>query len=167
MEVEKPNALTVTDGFDLAAQDPTASPIRGTNIKFKDGGYYAFADKIDVRDQAYVVLDRRAGWQKLAKDTPPEYLMKNAGEPAPSKPHVDEKDWPKDLNGEPTHPWKWTHYLYLLNEATGEISTFWTNTVGGDIAVGEITDQIAFMRTMRPAAIPVIALEARDFPTRR
>jgi hypothetical protein len=35
------NALTVTDGFDIAAQDPTASPIRGVNTKFKDGGYFA------------------------------------------------------------------------------------------------------------------------------
>jgi hypothetical protein len=165
-DANKPNALTVTDGFDLAAQDQTASPIRGTNIKFKDGGYYAFADKIDVHDQAYVVMDRRKGWQTLRKDTPPAYLMQIPGEPFPSRPHVDEKDYPLNLNGEREHPAKLTHYLYLLNEKTGEASTFWTNTTGGHIAIGELTDQVSLMRSMRgPGAMPVVALQAKEMPT--
>jgi hypothetical protein len=159
------NALAVTDGFDIAAQDPTASPIRGVNYKFKDGGYFAFAEEIDVHDQAYVVLDRRVGWQKLAKDTPPEYLMQQPGEPRPPQPHVEEKDWPLNLNGEPEHPWKLTHYLYLLNEKTGEIATFWSNTAGGNIAIGQLSDQVAFMRGMKPGAMPVVALQSRDMPT--
>jgi hypothetical protein len=161
-------ALTraVVDGFDADAKDPTASPIRGANIKFKDGSYYAFSERIDVRGKSYAVMDKQQGWQKLEGGCPPEYLMRKAGEPKPPQPYVDEGDWPLDLNGVPEHPWKFTTYLPLLDIESGEISTFWTNTVGGDIAVGEITDQIAFMRTMRPAAIPVIALEARDFPTR-
>jgi hypothetical protein len=164
-DANTPNALTVIDGFDAAAQDPAASPIRGVNYKFKDGAYFAYDEKADVRDRAYVVLDRRVGWQKLAKDTPPEYLMQKAGEPRPPRPHVDKKDWPPNLNNVPEHPWKLTHYLYLLDEKTGEIATFWTNTTGGNIAVGQLSDQVSFMGGMQPGAMPVIALQSRDMPT--
>jgi hypothetical protein len=158
--------LTITDGFDAASRDPAASPIRGGNWKFKDGDYYSFADQIDVDGASFAMLDRRKGWQKLAKGCSPEYLMQEHGKPKPPQPHVDEKDWPLDLNGKPAHPWKLTHYLYLLNVATGEISTLWTDTVGGNIAVDALTDQVSFMRQMRPNALPVIALESRDMPTR-
>jgi DNA polymerase len=91
--------------------------------------------------------------------------MRKAGEPRPARPQVDEKDWPLNLNGVPDHPWKFTTYLRLLDIETGELSTFWTNTVGGNVAIGELSDQIAFMRQMRPNAIPVIALESREVPT--
>ncbi len=163
MNVQTPNALSIVDGFD--AQDPTASPIRGTNIKFKDGNYYAFSDQIDVQDRAFAVLDRIEGWQKLAKECPPEYLIRNPGESRPPQPHVDRKDWPLDLNGKPEHPWKWTIFFYLLDVATGEISTFWTNTKGGYRASRELGDQVKFMRQVRSDAIPIVALESTDMPT--
>jgi len=158
-------AVSIVDGFDASQQDPTASPIRGLNIRFKDGNYLAFGDQFDVHDRSFVVLDRVEGWQKLAKDCPPEYLMRKTGEARPPQPHVNESDWPLNLNGVPEHPWKLTHYLYLLDAATGEVSTFWTNTKGGRIAIDQLTDQVTFMRQVRPDAIPVVALESRDMPT--
>jgi hypothetical protein len=162
-----PGALVraVVDGFDDDAKNPTASPIRGTNIKFKDGNYYAFSERVDVRGKSYAVIEKQQGWQKLESGCPPEYLMKTIGEPRPPRPHVDERDWPLNLNGAPEHPWKLTTYLRLFDIESGEISTFWTNTVGGNVAVGELADQVDFMRQSRPNAIPVIALEARDMPT--
>lgn len=162
-QTQNPNAVVVIDGFDV--QDPNASPIRGTNIKFKDGNFFAFSDQIDVHGRTFAVLDRLEGWQKLAKDCPPEYLMRTPGEPRPPQPQVDKKDWPLNLNGQPEHPWKLTTYLYLLDAATGEISTFWTNTIGGRVANGELSDQVKFMRQVRPDAIPVVALESKDMPT--
>jgi hypothetical protein len=160
---QTPNAVTLIDGFDT--QDPTASPIRGTSLKFKDGYYTAFSDRIDVHDNEYVVLDRLEGWQKLAKDCPPEYLMRTPGQPCPPQPHVDEKDWPLNLNNKPEHPFKYTFFLILLDAATGEVSTFSSSTIGGRIAVGQLSDQVAFMRRARPDAVPVIGLESKPMPT--
>src|SRR5262249_28655149 len=57
-------ALNIVDGFDANQQDPTASPIRGVSIRFKDGDYLAFGDEINVRDRSFVVFDRLEGWQK-------------------------------------------------------------------------------------------------------
>jgi hypothetical protein len=162
---EYSRAVAVVDGFDAGAQDPTTSPIRGTNVKFKDAAYYAYTDKIDTQGRAFVVLDRLAGWQKLQKDTPAEYLMQLIGEPRPAQPHVAEKDWPLNLNGKPENPWKWTHYLHLLDATTGEVVTFWTNTIGGNIAIGQLSDQVKFMRRARRDAVPVVALESKDMPT--
>jgi hypothetical protein len=166
MKNELMTSTAIIDGFDADAQDPTVSPIRGNNLKFKDGDYFSFAEQVDVSGKSYAAIDKLQGWQKLEHDCPPEYLMRKPGEPRPPQPHVDEQDWPLNFNNVPEHPWKWTTYLRLLDTETGELSTFWTNTVGGNIAIGELGDQIAFMRQMRPNAIPVIALAARDMPTR-
>jgi hypothetical protein len=153
----------ITDGF--SDTDPTASPLRGTSIRFKDGAYESFGEAIDVEDTSYAVIDRVQGWQKLQRDCPPEYLVRATGEPKPAQPFVDKKDWPLDLNGNPSHPWKWTHYLYLLDTSTGEFSTFWSNTIGGNVAIGELSDQVSLMRNVRPGAIPVVALRSKMMPT--
>jgi hypothetical protein len=165
-EESNAKALTTTaDGFDLAASDASASPIQGVGVRFKDGGYYAHGDEMDVDGQTFAVIDRRNGWQKLERDCPPEYAMHLPGTPRPLQPSVPTNEWPLDLNGKPQHPWRWTAYVYLLNTSTGEASTFWTNTIGGDVAVRALTDQIALMRRMKPGAIPIVALESRDMPT--
>jgi hypothetical protein len=160
------NTVSIVDGFDAGQQDPTASPIRGLNIRFNDGHYFAFGEKIDVRDRSFVVLDRVEGWQKLAKGCSPEYLMRKTGEVRPPRPHVDESDWPIGLNnGKREHPFRLTLYLYLLDSVTGEVSTLWSYTIGGRIAVEQLSDQVKFMRQAQPDAIPLVALESRDMPT--
>jgi hypothetical protein len=159
---KRPNTV---DGFDADANDPTASPIRGTSLKFTEGDYYAFSERIEVRGKSYVVLDHLQGWQKLEAGCPPEYLMRQRGEPRPPRPHVDEADWPLNFNGVAEHPFKLTHYLRLFDADTGEFSTFWTNTIGGNIAIGNLSDQVNEMRRVRPNAIPVIALKSVDMPT--
>jgi hypothetical protein len=157
-------AAAVTDGFDADANDPTASPIRGSNMRFKDGEYYDFGERIEVGGKSYAVIDHRAGWQKLEAGCPPEYLMRQPGGPRPPRPHVAEEDWPTNLNDKPEHPYKWTDYLYLLDTESGELSTFWTNTAGGGYAVRELVGQVGFMRTKRPHAIPIVSLESRIMP---
>src|SRR5262249_12442599 len=69
-------------------------------------------------------------------------------------------DWPSDLNGKPEHPWKWTHFIYLMDVTTGEACTFSSNTNGGRAAFRDLTDQIRTMRKMKPGAVPIVALES-------
>jgi hypothetical protein len=159
-----PNDLMLNDGFSNA-HDPTASPIRGTGYRFKDGDYYAFSEQVDVDDKSYVVLGRIQGWQKLEAGCPPEYLTWQPGEARPPRPHVAEADWPLNFNGQPEHPFKLTWYLHLVDADTGEFCTFWTNTTGGNVAVGNLSDQVKEMRRVRPNAVPVIALQSREMPT--
>jgi hypothetical protein len=166
METQTQNALTIyNDGFDADASDPTASPIKGGNRRFKDAAYFEFSERANVEGKGYAVFCKEAGWQKLEAGCPPEYLMRQPGAPKPPRPGVDEADWPKNFNGQPEHPWKWTTYLHLIDVETGEVSTFSTSTIGGNIAVGELADQIAFMRKTRPDAVPVVALESKMMVT--
>ena len=162
-DVQTQNALMPMDGF--SDIDPTSSPLRGPGVRFKDDAYFSFSNKLDVKGKTYAVIDLKRGWQKLEKDCPPEYLMRELGKPMPPQPAVPKEKWPANFNGQPEHPWKSTHYLVLLDIATGEVSTFWTNTVGGRVAVGALKDQVDFMRQHRPDAIPVIALESVPMPT--
>jgi hypothetical protein len=164
-QTQTANAVTVVDGFDAAELDRTESPIRGVDTRFKDGDYFNFKEQIDVEGRCFAVFDLVAGWQKLEKDSSPQYLMQKAGEPKPAQPHVEKADWPLNFDDQPEHPWKWTRYLYLLDTATGEISTFSSSTIGGRIGIDELRDQIAFMRRVRPDAIPIVALQSKDMPT--
>jgi hypothetical protein len=169
-ERKTPNALMPVDGFSDTG-DITASPLRGIGFRFKEGKigeeYIAYSEPFPVANRIFAGIDKTDGWQKLAEGVPPEYLMRKPGESRPPRPHVDEKDWPVDLNGKPVHPWKLTQYLYLLDTATGEISTFWSNTTGGKMAFAELSDQVKIMREMNPGTIPVplITLERTMFPT--
>jgi hypothetical protein len=152
------------DNFD--EHDPLANPIRGVGMRFKDGAYVEFAEPINTTSSTFTVLDRGEAWVKLEKDCVPEYKVREPGKPRPPQPHVDKKDWVLDLNKQPAHPWKLTFFLYLLNAITGELSTFWTNTIGGKIALAALSDQISFMRRVRPDAVPIIKLESKSMPTK-
>jgi hypothetical protein len=140
----------VGDGFDF---DPTESPLKGVAFRFNEGTYENYGDPVDVEGKSYAVIRRTKGWQKAPDG------------PMPRQPEVAKEHWPMDLNGKPAHPWKLTHYVYLRDTDTGEFSTLWTNTTGGNLAIGELKDQIELMRHLNPHAMPVIALQAKDMPT--
>src|SRR5262249_25035364 len=118
--------------------------IRGTGFKFNSNSdtYETYGSVLDVDNRAFFARDRRDGWQKIEPGIPSEYLMQKTNEPRPPQPHVATEDWPLNLNHKPEHPWKWPHYIYLLDKNTGEFLTFWTNTTGGRVAVNNLSGQI-------------------------
>src|SRR5262249_24979109 len=115
--------------------------------------------------RTFAVIDKSDGWQKLSKGVPPEYVVRKPGQVRLPLPHVDEQDWPIDLNGKPSHPWKLTRYLYLIDTNSGEVSTFWSDTIGGRVAFDELSEQVKVTRSVQPDAIAVIALESTLMPT--
>jgi hypothetical protein len=66
------------------------------------------------------------------------------------------------LNGRPIDPWQNTNYVTMLDEG-GQIYTFVTASKGGLSALGELVDQYAKRRRMKPDEIPVIELHARSY----
>ena len=171
---ETENALTVyqdhqpraVDNFDY--DEPGASPIRGGNAKFDAGAYFVGKEKtLLAPERQFIVLDKAAGWQFLKKDCPAEYLVQTPGGPKPERPECgDEADWPIDLSGNPSPPWKWNIWVYLMDVASGETLTFSTGTSGGRVAVGELTAQIKSMRGMQPGAMPIVELQSVQMPTK-
>jgi hypothetical protein len=168
------NALTVQDHYQPPAvdsfdyDDAGASPIRGGNAKFDAGAYFVGKEKtLLAPERRFIVLDKAAGWVFLKAGSPAEYLMQAPGGPQPERPECgEESDWPLDLNKQPSCPWKWTRFLYLMDADSGETLTYSSNTSGGKIAIDELTQQIKSMRSMKPGAMPVIELSSVQMSTK-
>jgi hypothetical protein len=154
------------DSWDAAADD--LGPVRGTNVSFDAGAYFAGIGKAKTPIESgrmFVATELAEGWLFLKKDCPPEWVMRNPGEPMPEQPFVAEDEWPSDLSGNPAHPWKWTRLVYLLDKATGETLTFSSSTNGGRIAIRDLTSQIREMRNLQPGAVPIISLQSQMMST--
>ena len=133
---ETQNALIVQDHYQSPAVDnfdydePGACPIRGGNAKFDAGAFFVGKEKtLLAPERRFIVLDKAAGWVFLKAGCPAEYLMQSPGQPTPERPECgEETDWPLDLNKQPSCPWKWTRFLYLMDADSGETITFSSNT---------------------------------------
>lgn len=158
------NALVTVDSLDAGAE--AISPVKGPRIWFDTNIFYVGEKtKQAAKDAQYFVTGLAEGWQKLEAGQPATYIMRTPGKASPAKPDVPESEWPNDLSGKPTHPFRWTRYLFLLSVASGVTSTFTTNTVGGRIAIDELLSQVQAMRAMKPGALPIVTLESQLFKT--
>jgi hypothetical protein len=118
------------DNWDSAGGE--LSPVRGNNIKFDNGAFFIGREKTLLKDvKQFVIVDRSEGWMFLKKDCPAEYVMRAQGATKPAQPVVDQSEWPTDLSGNPTHPWKYTLFIYLMDVESGETFTFLSSTTGG------------------------------------
>lgn len=164
----KPPAA-ITDGWDAAASDSAASPMKGASIKFDAGAYFIGREKTLIQpEKQFVAMDVREGWMFLKKDTPAEYCMRAIGGPKPPRPDSfnNQDEWPPGLDGQPADPWKYSKFLYLLDPATAEMFTFTSNTTGGRIGLSDLTSQIQLMRSTRAGAVPIIELQSRQMKTK-
>jgi hypothetical protein len=175
LERQMTNALATTndyqpvDGWDAAATDTSASPVKGSLLKFDNGAFFLGKEKALIEgDRQFVALDVAEGWQFLKKDCQPEFSMRRLGEPKPPRPdsYVDQATWPQGLDGKPADPWKYCRYLYLVDPLTAETFTFASSSVGGQIGIGDLTSQIKLMRNARPGAVPIVTLSSRQMTTK-
>jgi hypothetical protein len=175
MNAETQNALTPTtnnlptDGWDAAANDSSASPAKGSSIKFDGGAYFIGREKSLVDDsRQFVAIDIREGWLFLKKDCPAEYSMRAIDGPKPPRPSSfsDSIEWPDGLDGKPNDPWRYAKFLYLLDPLSAEVFTFTSSTTGGRIGISDLTAQIQLMRRTRPGAVPIVELQSRQMKTK-
>jgi hypothetical protein len=177
MNAQTQNALTTTtdnpvaiaDGWDAQANDSSASPAKGSSIKFDAGAYFIGREKtlVDVGRQ-FVAIDIREGWLFLKKDCPAEYSMRTIDGPKPPRPNSlsDPSEWPDGLDGKPNDPWRYAKFLYLLDPMSAEVFTFTSSTTGGRIGISDLAAQIGLMRRTRPGAVPIVELQSRQMKTK-
>ena len=76
-------------------------------------------------------------------------------------------EWGKDLNGNPVGPFTRVLVLKLLDAQTMERFAFVTSSVGGSIAVGDLSDKCKIMRRFKgPNAVPVVSCSTTLFKTK-
>jgi hypothetical protein len=175
MNAKPQNALTPTtnnlpaDGWDAAANDSSASPAKGSSIKFDAGAYFIGREKTLVDEsRQFVAIDVREGWLFLKKDCPAEYSMRAIDGPKPPRPSsfANPSEWPDGLDRKPNDPWRYAKFLYLLDPVSAEVFTFTSSTTGGRIGLSDLCAQIQLMRRTRPGAVPIVELQSRQMKTK-
>src|SRR5262249_25907505 len=74
------------------------------------------------------------------------------------------EEWGTDLSGNPTGPFVLVLLLKLIDTVTLDRFAFITNTIGGSIAVGDLSDKTKIMCELRGANVkPVISLGVTTF----
>jgi hypothetical protein len=80
---------------------------------------------------------------------------------------IPKEDWPLDLNGNHTEPFKVYEDVYLVDPRDGSSSILSNCTTGQKIAVEKLVSQVKAVRTLRGAnALPVVTIESVLMKTR-
>ena len=77
------------------------------------------------------------------------------------------EEWGTDLNGNPVGPYVRVLVLKMLDANTMDRFAFVTSSVGGSIAVGDLSDKTKVMRRLNgPNVAPVVSCAITNFKTR-
>jgi hypothetical protein len=72
---------------------------------------------------------------------------------------VPREEWLEGPDGHPRGPWQAQHVLHLRDAVTMDCFSFPTGTVGGSIAMRDLTDKVTWMRRYRgPGIFAVVCL---------
>jgi hypothetical protein len=165
----------MVDGFDVDADESDIGPrrvIQGGKIKFTNDFVWTDSDEEEVPGELeLVVADRARVLQKWGADGAP--LESRFLEPDEKWPDVDalnaktpRSEWREGF-GNMVGPWQCSWVIYLLNPLTGDKFTYVTSTVGGHMAVGDLSDKIRVMRRLRGARVyPVVTLSDTHMQTK-
>jgi hypothetical protein len=80
--------------------------------------------------------------------------------------NAPKEEWGVDLNGKPAGPYQRVLVLKLLDAKTMDRYAFVTKSIGGGIAVGDLTDKVKIMRRLRgPNVTAVISCQSTTMRT--
>jgi hypothetical protein len=170
MAVEK-----INDGFDddtSENHDGERRVIQGTRLTFSNDSCWVTANEEEISEETELIaVERVSVIQKWGPDNRPvETRWLTPGE----KVDVDalndatpKTEWREDMNGKLVGPYQKQQVVYLLDLNTMEKFTYVTSTVGGNMAIGDLSDRIRTMRRWRGGQIyPVVTLSKTFMPTR-
>src|SRR6516165_6585134 len=164
---------TVLDGFDSDADESQSRRvIQGVRVAFtNDFEWVDNNDETMLRDRELIMVDRVRVLQKWIDQMPVETRFLEPNEKWPNTKAMNEvaprSEWREGPSGEPQGPWSCQWIIYLVDPLTLDKFTYPTNTTGGHIAVGDISDRIKNMRRFRGEHVyPVITLSDTFMNTR-
>jgi hypothetical protein len=158
---------TVLDGFDFNTDEQQIRRvIQGLRYAFTNDFTWVDSNDEEVpRNREHIVVDRVRVLQEWGADqTPvgePRFL-----EPTEKWPDVEtlnnaepKSKWREGPDGKLRGPWACQWVIYLLDPLTLDKFSYPTNTTGGHIAVGELSNRIKDMRRLRGEHVyPVVTL---------
>ena len=137
----------VMDGFDAYGDDLDQRLLQGTQIKFTNAFTWVTRAGEEMRtDKEFIASDVKrveAYWTK-DKNAPPRTRVLLPGEKFRDVKKLNEEtpksEW-REYNGQLKGPWENQHYLYLLDRLMKKY-TYVASTIGGNIAVPELMQQV-------------------------
>jgi hypothetical protein len=80
---------------------------------------------------------------------------------------IDRATWEIGMDGQPRPPWVLSFIVYMLNPTTAEKFTYVNSTVGARLAIADLKDKVASMRTIRGEhVIAEVELASKSMPTK-
>jgi hypothetical protein len=160
--------------FDLEQIGMATGAFGGARIlKFDTDHYVTREGEVIGPEREFIVLGLTKLVQKwvggkLAE--PP--IVVPAGEHAPDIDEMNEKapkeEWGLDFNDNPAGPYKLVLVLKLMSEVGLDRLAFLSQSKGGGVGIGDLTDKIKFMRRQSgPDVVPVVSLRTAPWPIKR
>ena len=145
---------------------PTFAP-----LTFVTGDFVTREGELIVSSREFIALGLVKAVQKFVGNklvdmeiVPPEKSFPDLEERNNAAPR---EEWGTDFNGNPQGPWSRVLALKLLDPNTLDRFAFVTSSVGGSIAVGDLSGKVKIMRQLRgPAVSPVVTCQTRLMKTR-
>src|SRR5262245_7544397 len=142
-------------------------------LKFNDGQYITREGEVIEPNRELMVLGLKKVVQKFVGKKLVETRIVPDGEPAPDIKAMNEEcpreEWGTDLNGNPAGPYVLVLALKLLEEKGMNRFVFVTQSKGGGIAVGDLSDKVKIIRRIRNDnnVVPVVSCRSINFPIKR
>lgn len=166
------NALALIDhngdGFAAAAAEADQHLIRGQIVKFTDGLWTLNKQPI-AKDARFVPVQLKMAWVRWENQRPVEYIWPKPNGLLPAREslsHLEESDWPAELDGKPKDPWQNTRFVYLTDLKTASTHTLTNSTAGVRVAYSELAQAVTTMRRSHPGALPVVELSSLPMKTK-
>lgn len=118
-----------------------------------------------------IVLGLKKIVQKFVSQKLVDTIVVPDGESMPNVDAMNEEapreEWGTDLNGNPVGPFMRVLVLKMLDANSMERFAFVTSSVGGSIAIGDLSDKVKVMRRLNgPNVAPVVSCCVTNFKTR-
>jgi hypothetical protein len=158
-----PAFTSIGDGWDTEEDDEGGkNPIQGTLFTFTDGNYYQSGSSTPMpKGIRLIAVGYTKGWIFWKGKRPiwSKSKLLESGKHLPERNTLGDTDqslWELNPDGKPKDPWRLTKYIYFIDPLTAEYWTFSSSSQGGAVAVGEVKDAIARVRTVHPNAVPEV-----------
>ena len=140
-------------------------------LKFKQGVYESGGEEVPLDSQFLAHIATRVKcWIKFVDGAIADKKVYHVarGEEPPEREELDDLDkatWPRDKNGRPLDPWVLQDQFPLEDLNSGEILIFTTSSVGGSIAIGDLTK--AYVTHVKNGHVgqPIVKLQTKMMPT--
>ena len=176
-ELTDPEKSKALDGFDFEErfagndEEHAGGVIQGSLVKFTNEVTWVANGEELPADLELIGIDVSRIVQRWKDKTPIETIIIEPGQQIPDVEEMNEKvpksEWIDGADGKKRGPWQFQRLFCLLDPRDMTKYTYATGTIGGEIAIRDVTDKVKWMRRFRGGRVyPVLTLSDTHMKTK-